>query len=291
VPDLTFIATANAVRYTGATPVLVDADPGTWGIDPADARRKITPRTRAILPVHLYGRPADLAALLALAAEHGLDVVEDAAEAHGARYHGRPVGSFGRFGAFSFYGNKIFTTGEGGALVTDDPRLAARARLLRDHAMDAERRYYHPEVGFNYRMTNIEAALGCSQLEHAAEILARRRAIAAAYDARLAGLRGLTAPAARPGEESVCWMYSVLVEPGFGLDRDAVCAGLRARGIDSRPFFIPLHAMPPYRTDAPFPAATALSRRGINLPSGTALTTAEIEAVCAALWELAKAAP
>ena len=291
VPDLTFVATANAVHYTGATPVLVDVDPRTWGIDPEDARRKVTPRTRAIVPVHLYGRPVDMDPLLALAAEHGIEVVEDAAEAHGARYKGRRVGALGRIGAFSFYGNKIFTTGEGGALVTNDPDLAARALFLRDHAMDPERRYYHPEIGFNYRMTNIQAALGCSQLEHAEEILSRRQAIATAYDAGLAGIPGLTSPALLPWEESVCWMYSVLVEPAFGRDRDAVCAGLRERGIDSRPFFVALHELPPYRTEGGFPAAAALSRQGINLPSGTALTSEEIATVCRALRELAEPAP
>jgi perosamine synthetase len=289
VPDLTFVATANAVRYTGATPVLVEVDRRTWGIDPDDARRKLTPRTRAIIPVHLYGRPVDLDPLLELAAGRGIDVVEDAAEAHGARYKGRPVGALGRIGAFSFYGNKIFTTGEGGVVVTNDPQLAARAAFLRDHAMDPERRYYHPEIGFNYRMTNIQAALGCSQMEHAEEILRRRRTIAQAYDAGLAGIRGLAQPPSMPWQESVCWMYSVLVEPAFGLDRDAVGAGLRARGIDSRPFFVPLHEMPPYRLEGSFPVATALSRQGINLPSGTALSAEEIATVCQALRELANA--
>src|SRR5262249_45229784 len=159
------------------------------------------------------------------------------------------VGALGRIGAFSFYGNKIFTTGEGGALVTNDAELAARAAFLRDHAMDPHRRYFHTEVGFNYRMTNIQAALGCAQLEHADEILARRRAIARAYHDGLAGVRGLREqgpPPGGPGGESVCWMYSVLVdEAELGLSRDAVSAALRERGIDSRPFFVPLHEMPP----------------------------------------------
>lgn len=289
VPDLTFVATANAVRYTGATPVLVEVDRRTWGIDPEAARRRLTRRTRAILPVHLYGRPVDLDPLFELAGEHGLEVIEDAAEAHGARYKGRRVGALGRIGAFSFYGNKIFTTGEGGALVTNDARLAERAVFLRDHAMDPHRRYYHPEIGFNYRMTNIQAALGCSQLEHAAEILGRRQAVARAYDAGLAGIPGLVWPVPMPWEESVCWMYSVLIEPAFGLDRDEVAAGLRARGVDSRPFFVPLHELPPYLDGGAFPVATALSRQGINLPSGTALTPDEIATVCGALRELANA--
>ena len=288
VPDLTFVSTANVVRYTGATPVLVDADPTTWGMDAADARRKLTGRTRAIIPVHLYGHPVDMDPLLALAAEHGIDVVEDAAEAHGARYKGRRVGALGRIGAFSFYGNKIITTGEGGMVVTNDATLAERAAFLRDHAMDPRRRYYHPEIGFNYRMTNIQAAIGCAQLEQADVILSRRKAIAAAYEAGLTGIAGLTRPPAEYWAETVYWMYSVLVEPAFGLEREAVRAGLRARGIDSRPFFVPLHEQPPYRVDAPFPVATALGAKGINLPSGTGLLPLEIAAVCDALRELAR---
>jgi perosamine synthetase len=286
VPDLTFVSTANVVRYTGATPVLVDVDLRTWGMDPADARRKLTPRTRAIIPVHLYGHPVDMDSLLALAAAHGLEVVEDAAEAHGARHRGRRVGALGKIGAFSFYGNKIITTGEGGMLVTNDPTLAERAAFLRDHAMDRRRRYYHPEIGFNYRMTNIQAAIGCAQLEQADSILARRKEIAAAYQAGLAGIAGLTPPPAQPWAENVYWMYSVLVEPAFGADREAVRAGLRERGIDSRPFFVPLHELPPYRQDAPFPVTTALAAKGINLPSGTGLLPEEIAAVCNALREL-----
>jgi perosamine synthetase len=288
VPDMTFVSTANVVRYTGATPVLVDAEPRTWGMDPEDARRKLTGRTRAIIPVHLYGHPVDMDPILALGAAHGVDVVEDAAEAHGARYRGRRVGALGRMGAFSFYGNKIITTGEGGMVVTNDPTLAARAAFLRDHAMDPRRRYYHPEIGFNYRMTNIQAAIGCAQLEQVDRILARRKEIAAAYAGGLAGIAGLTPPPAESWAENVYWMYSVLVEPAFGLDREALRAALRARGIDSRPFFVPLHDLPPYRTEPTFPVAAALGAKGINLPSGTGLLPHEIATVCDALRELGR---
>jgi perosamine synthetase len=287
VPDLTFVATANVVRYTGATPVLVDAHPVTWALDVEDAARKVTARTRAIIPVHIYGHPADLDAVLVLARTHGLQVVEDAAEAHGARYKGRRVGGLGQIGAFSFYGNKIITTGEGGMVVTDDPALAQRAAFLRDHAMDPHRRYYHPEIGFNYRMTNIQAAIGCAQMEQVEAILDRRKTIATTYQAELAGIPGLTPPPAEPWAESVYWMYSVLVEPAFGRSRDAVREGLRARGIDSRPFFVPLHELPPYRSAAPFPVATALAAKGINLPSGTGLRPEEISQVGDALRALA----
>ena len=171
-------------------------------------------------------------------------------------------------------------------VVTNDPALAERAAFLRDHAMDPRRRYYHPEIGFNYRMTNIQAAIGCAQLEQADVILARRKALAGAYDDQLAGIPGLTRPPAERWAENVHWMYSVLVEPAFGLSRDAVMAGLRARGVDSRPFFVPLHELPPYRQDAPFPVASSLGARGINLPSGTGLRVEEIATVCEALRAL-----
>ena len=287
VPDLTFVATANAVRYTGATPVLVDVDPRSWGMDPARAREKLTPRTKAILPVHLYGHPVDMDPILELARRHGLRVVEDAAEAHGARYKGRPVGGLGDLGCFSFYGNKIVTTGEGGMVVTDDPALAEQLAFFRDHAMDGKRRYYHPAVGFNYRMTNVQAAIGCAQLEAIDEILARRRRIAEAYARGLDGIPGLALQPRAGWAEPVCWMFSALVEEAFGLDRAEVIAGLRERGVDSRPFFVPLHELPPYRDEGPYPVAEALGRTGINLPSGNRLTPEAIETVCRALRELA----
>ena len=188
VPALTFVATANAVHYTGATPVFADADPVTWNVDPAAVAKSVTRRTRAILAVHLYGQPADMRALASTARRAGAVLVEDAAEAHGARYHGRPVGSLGAVACFSFYGNKMVTTGEGGMVLTSDAKLAARLRLLRDHAMSPKRRYYHTEIGFNYRMTTLQAALGLAQLDRFEEICRRKQRIAAWYRD---GLRGL----------------------------------------------------------------------------------------------------
>ena len=228
--------------------------------------------------------------LLALAAEHGLDIVEDAAEAHGARYKGRRVGALGRIGAFSFYGNKIITTGEGGMVVTNDPALAERAAFLRDHAMDPRRRYYHPEIGFNYRMTNIQAAIGCAQLEQADAILARRKAIAAAYEAGLAGIPGLTRPPAEPWAESVHWMYSVLVEPAFGLEP--------GRGHGRPPG--PRRGLPPLlraaSRAAALPAGRAVpgghlarARGGSTCPPERASRAEEIATVCEALRALSRA--
>ena len=286
VPALTFVATANAVTYTGATPVLADVDPVTWTLDPESVRRQITPRTRAILPVHLYGHPCDMDPILALAREHNLWVVEDAAEAHGARYRGRPVGSLGDLACFSFYGNKIITTGEGGMVVTANREWADRAAFLRDHAMTKAPHYYHPEIGFNYRMTNIQAAIGCAQMEEVTTLLERKRAIAAAYREGLASLPGLTLAPEADWARSVFWMYSVLIEPSFGKEREAVREGLRAAGIDTRPFFVPLHELPPYRSADSLPVASRLGATGLNLPSGATLSPEQVAFVCRTLAAL-----
>jgi len=283
VPALTFIASANAVSYTGATPVFADVDPITWCIDPADVARRITPLTRAVMPVHLYGHPAAMDAIRALAERHNLIVVEDAAEAHGAQVHGRRVGGLGRIGAFSFYANKTITTGEGGMLTTDDAALAARCRMLRDHAMPPEKRYWHDEIGFNYRMTNLQAAVGVAQMERIDEFLARKRQIARWYCAGLAGIPGLTLPAQAEGYVNIYWMFSVLVDAPFPLHRDALIPALREQGIDSRPFFHPMDTLPPYRAAEPRPVSLALSRTGLNLPSSPSLTEDQVAYICAVI--------
>ena len=283
VPSLTFVATANAVRYTGATPVFVDSEPRTWNLDPDAVEAAITPRTRAIIPVHIYGHPADMDRIMEIARRHNLWVIEDAAEAHGAEYRGRRVGSVGHIGCFSFYGNKIITTGEGGMLVTNDAALARRAQFLRDHAMDPERRYWHLEVGFNYRLTNIQAALGVAQLERIDHLIALRRSHARQYQNELADVSGLTLQPEEPWARSVFWMYSVLIEDNYGYTRDEVIAGLKQKGVDTRPFFYPSHVMPPYQTGQHLPVAEELSRKGLNLPSGPTLTKEQIRFVCQVL--------
>lgn len=283
LPSLTFIATANAVRYAGATPIFADCEDRTWNIDPEDAARRVTARTRAIIPVHLYGHPADMGPILELAQSHGIWVLEDAAEAHGACYQGRRVGSLGVLNTFSFYGNKIITTGEGGLLTTDDAALAERARFLRDHAMSPEKRYWHPEVGYNYRMTNLQAALGVAQMEQIEAFIARKREIARAYNRLLGDVPGLVLPPEASWATSVYWMYSLLVTDGFPLTRDALRDHLRRQEIDSRPFFYPIHEMPPYRQAESLPVAERLSRQGINLPSGVTLTDEDIERVAEAI--------
>jgi perosamine synthetase len=285
VPALTFVATANAVRYAGATPVFADADRETWNLDPSAVEGKVTRRTRAIIAVHLYGQPADMAPLRRIAARHRLHLVEDAAEAHGARYRGKPVGAFGDASCFSFYGNKMITTGEGGMVLTSTAALAGRLRLLRDHAMSATRRYYHDEIGFNYRMTTLQAALGLAQLDRFPEILERKRRIAAWYRTGLAGLP-LEMPPELPGSENVHWMFSVVLDRKAPVDRATLGRGLLERGIDWRPFFVPIPSLPPYRDGRRYPVAAELGARGLNLPSGPLLTGAQIRFVCDAIADL-----
>jgi perosamine synthetase len=280
IPAFTMIATANAVRYTGAQPVLVDAERQTWNLDPAALAARITPRTRGILVVHTYGHPADMGPILDLAERRGLWVIEDAAEAHGARYRDRPVGSLGRAASFSFYANKIITTGEGGMVTTNDGEVARLARRLRDHAFSDERHFWHKYLGFNYRMTNLQAAVGLAQTERLAELVEIHRVNAARYTARLSRIPGLTLPIERPWARNVYWMYGALVEDAFGITRDVLRSRLARHGIETRTFFIPIHFQPIYyQTFAGqrYPVAEELCRRGLYLPSGATLTEAEID--------------
>ncbi|MBI1865205.1 MAG: DegT/DnrJ/EryC1/StrS family aminotransferase, partial [Nitrospirae bacterium] len=245
VPTFTMIATANAVRYAGGTPVFVDSEPETGNLDPGQVERAITPRTKAVVPIHTYGHPADMERLLAICAKHGLYLVEDAAEAHGAEWKGRRAGSIGEVGCFSFYANKIITTGEGGMLVTDNPDLARISRNLRDHAFSEERHFWHKFTGYNYRMTNLQAAVGVAQMERIDSFVETRRRNASRYTAGLAGLPGLSTPVEKPGFKNVFWMYGIrLDETAFGLDRDGLRRELAERGIETRTFFIPMHLQP-----------------------------------------------
>ena len=281
VPTLTFVATANVVRHAGATPVFVDSEPGTWNLDPEEVRSKLTARTRAIIPVHLYGHPADMDRIREIAQQHRLFVVEDAAEAHGALYKGTPVGAIGDVGCFSFFGNKIITTGEGGMLTTNDDELADRARVLRDHGMSRQRKYWHEMVGYNYRLTNLQAAIGVAQVEQVDAFLKKRDAIAQSYAAALGHDARMELPRESPWARRVNWLYTLLLSEG--IDRDRVVARLNERGIDSRPAFVPVHTMPPYATGERFPVAESIARRGLSLPSSVGLEASDIERVCNAL--------
>lgn len=285
VPALTYIASANAVVYCGATPVFADVVADTMNLDPDDFERKITERTKAVIPVHLYGHPADMSAIMPIAARHGVLVVEDAAEAHGSTVDGRPVGSIGDVGVFSFFGNKIVTTGEGGAVTTDDDALAARLRLLRGQGMDSTKRYWFPEIGFNYRMTNVAAAIGLAQLERFDTFIARRREISALYTAELGGVARIVLPVQRPDAERVDWLYTVRIE-GFSTEqRNALIDALRADGVETRPVFYPLHLMPPYHVDGgpSFPVSELVGAEGISLPTHVLLTDDDVRTVCGAL--------
>ncbi|MBI3456862.1 MAG: DegT/DnrJ/EryC1/StrS family aminotransferase [Candidatus Rokubacteria bacterium] len=283
IPSFTMIATANAIRYTGAMPVLVDSERETWNLDVTQLPNKITPRTRGILLVHTYGHPVDMDPLLGLAEQHRLWVVEDAAEAHGAHYKGRPVGSPGRTASFSFYANKIITTGEGGMVTTNDAELARVARRLRDHAFSDERHFWHKYLGFNYRMTNLQAAVGLAQTERLDEFVEIRRRNAARYTKALSKIPGLTPPVERPWARNVYWMYGVLVEDEFGVSRDELRRRLARRGIETRTFFIPMHLQPIYYQhfkSQRYPVSEELCQRGLYVPSGATLTEAEIDYVC-----------
>jgi perosamine synthetase len=283
VPALTFVASANAVHYTGAAPVFADVDPLTWNINPAAVEKLISPRTKAIMAVHIYGHPAPLPELLAIAEKNSLYLIEDSAEAHGAQIGEQRTGSFGTIGAFSFMANKIITTGEGGMLTTNDSTLAARCRQLRDHAMPPERRYWHPEVGFNYRMTNLQAAVGVAQMRRIEHFLSRKREIAFQYNAALKDLPGVTLPVETIGYTNVYWMYSLLINEGFSLTRDQLIYALRERGIDSRPFFHSLDTLPPYQSSSPCPVSVQVSSKGINLPSSPSLNEKQIMYICETL--------
>lgn len=289
VPTLTYIASANAVTYCGATPVFADCDPVTFNLDPSAVAAAITPRTRAIMPVHLYGHPVDMDPIVALAKDHGLLVVEDAAEAVGARYKNRAAGALGDCATFSFFGNKIITTGEGGMVTTDDDDLAARLRLYRGQGMDPQRRYWFPVVGYNYRMTNIAAAIGLGQLERLDHHLAARARIAEAYDDRLAALTNrLVRPQAMNWARHAYWMYTVVLTDTVAKSRDQVIAELDALGIETRPVFHPMHRLPPYQDSrgGPFPHADYVGARGINLPTFGAMTTDDVDRVVAALAQV-----
>lgn len=280
LPTFTMIATINAVAYTGATPVLVDSEPHTWNMDVGQIAAKITPRTRAIVPVHTYGHPVDMDPLMELAERHNLFVLEDAAEAHGAEYKGRRAGGLGHAGAFSFYANKIITTGEGGMITTNDKKLADLTRNLRDHAFSTERHFWHKFMGFNYRMTNMQAAIGLAQTEQLPGFVENRRNNAALYSELLADVPGIVTPPEAAWAKNVFWMYSVLVEDEFGMTRDQLRAHLAKRGIETRTFFIPMHLQPIYFNTFKgqrYPVAEMLCRRGFYLPSASSLTTGQIQ--------------
>lgn len=292
LPTFTIISCAGAIVRAGAVPVVVDSDPITWNLDVAQIERRITSRTKAIMAVHIYGLPVDMHPLMELAERHGLAVLEDAAQMHGQTYRGRPCGSFGKLSTFSFYPNKLVTTGEGGMIVTDDAELAERCRSLRNLCFRAERRFVHEELGFNYRLTNLQAALGVAQLEKLPDTIVRKRRIGARYRELLADVQGLQLPLDRTDyAESLYWVYGVVLDDSVEFDAAAAMKKLQERGVGTRPFFWPMHEQPVFRRMGLFeneqhPVAERLARRGFYLPSGVALRDEQMIAVAEAVREV-----
>ncbi len=285
MPSFTIISCAMAVVYRGAVPVLVDADPATWCMDVSQVAARITPRTRAIMPVHIYGHPVDMDPLLDLAEKHGLAIIEDAAEAHGTEYlsnrgsapEWRRCGGFGELSCFSFYANKLVTSGEGGMVVTDDEALAKRLRLLRNLAFIPEQRFLHEELGFNFRMTNVQAAIGLAQVERIGETVERKRRIGARYLAELACVPGIRMQAERAWARSVWWMNGLILEKESGHTAASLAQGLAALGVETRPFFLGMDRQPALRSRGLFggeeyPVTTELADMGLYLPSGVGLS-------------------
>ena len=286
VPTLTYIATANAVRHCGATPIFVDSEPRTLNMDPSRIAERVTSRTKGIIAVHLYGHPADMDAINAIAKSFGLFVIEDAAEAHGALYKGRKVGSLSEMATFSFYGNKIVTTGEGGMIVSNDEELTARARLYQGQGVDPRRRYWHLVVGYNFRMTNIQAAIGLGQMERFDQIRESRELLAKWYRHHLAALAGsVTLLSTEAWATPAFWMQTVLLEGVSEAERDAVILTLDQLGVEARPTFYPIHMLPPYPNEdaSLYPVANEYYGRGISLPTHTLLDESDVRRICQAL--------
>lgn len=281
VPTFTYIATANAVTYCGATPVLVDCEPDTWNMNPKLIEEKITDKTKGIIVVHLYGHPVDMDPIMEIARKYNLFVIEDAAEAHGAEYKGKVVGSIGDVGTFSFFGNKIISTGEGGMITTNNEDLAARMRLLRGQGMDPERRYWFNVVGYNYRMTNMQAAIGLGQLENIEWHLEKRKNVANAYIRELSEYKDLfTIQTEMPWAKHSYWMVSILLTDKIKSSRDEIMMLLGNDGIETRPLFYPMHQMPPYYEESTYPSADLISARGFNIPTNAVLSESDITYIC-----------
>jgi perosamine synthetase len=283
----TNIATALGVYHCGAVPVPIDSEPVTWNLDLDQLEGAITPRTRAIFPVHLFGHPVDMDRLMLIANRHGLLVVEDAAEAHGARVRGRKVGGFGEVNCFSFYANKHITTGEGGMVLTQDDGLADKLRLLRNLGFTTPR-FRHEVAAFNFRMTGYQAAMGVVQVPKLEGVIEAKRRLAAMYHRHLGEIPGLQLPAEQPWAFHVYWMYSVVVKPEFGVSRDALAASLKRSGIDTRTFFCPMNLQPCFAhiqacASRCCPVAEELWRSGLYLPSSTNLTEEQVAIVAAAI--------
>lgn len=292
VPSFTMVGSVFPIIYCGAKPVLVDSELETWNINVSRIEEKITPKAKAILAVHTYGHPCDMKTIMEIAEDHDLYVIEDAAEAHGAEYKGKKAGSFGDVGCFSFYANKIITTGEGGMMVTNNKKIYERAQSLKNMAHAEKTRFLHYSLGFNYRMTNLQAAVGLAQLDKIDEFVEARRRNAKLYNEMLAGVDGLVLPPEKNWAKNVYWMYTVLIEEDkFGESRDVFMEKLAKDGIETRPSFVPMNKQPflkkmgLFRNET-YPIAKKLGQQGVNLPSSSSLTEEEITLVCESIREI-----
>ena len=293
LPSFTIISCAQAVIRAGCVPVAVDCEPDTWCLDAEQAARAVTPRTKAVMPVHIYGHPVDMDPLKELAQRHGLVIVEDAAEAHGAKYKGVSCGGLGHVSCFSFYANKIVTTGEGGMVLTSDPKLAQRLRYMRNLCFNEKTRFWHEDLGFNYRLTNLQAAVGLAQMERIEKFLAGKREMAKAYNEGLKDLP-LQLPVQKTWAENVYWMYGVVLDDAVAFEAKELADRLAEQGVQTRPFFRGLHEQPVLRrmgffNNLKLPVTERISRRGLYLPSGQALTEEQINRVIGAVRRALKA--
>lgn len=283
VPDLTFAASVNAIMYTGATPVLVDIDPITWNIDLNCAKRRLTPKTKAIMAVHLYGHPCDMDAVTGFASKNNLLVVEDCAEALGSYYKSKPVGTFGDAATFSFYGNKTITTGEGGMVIFKSAEIAKQAAILRDHGMEKERRYWHAQVGFNYRLTNLQAAIGVAQYERLEDFVNAKRHIAKTYNEAFKASEMIQTPVELQDCVNSYWLYTFLIKKNATFTREELMDFMNQNGIETRPVFFPMHTMPPYTefgNPEELQVSINVSKNGLSLPSSVNLTEVELTHIC-----------
>jgi perosamine synthetase len=300
LPSYTIISCALAIVRAGATPVLVDCCPTTFNMMPEQVAVKITSATKAIMVVHMFGHPVDMDPILALAERHGLAIIEDAAEVHGARYlscrdtpeaRWRPCGGMGHIATFSFFANKLITTGEGGMVLTSDDQLAQRCRDLRNLCFRSDRRFLHTEMGHQFRLTNMQAAVGVNQITRIEKIVDRKRAIAAAYTKRLQDINGLQLPSEERWGRSVFWVYSLLLAEDHPLDACEFAAALKEEGIETRPFFLGMHEQPALHDrglfrDERYPVTEYIARKGLYVPSGLALTEEQMELVVSAVRKI-----
>jgi len=289
VPSLTFISPINTIKYVGAEPVFVDVCRDTFVMDAEKIEELITPKTKAIMPVHIYGHPADMDRIMEIAQKYNLFVIEDATEALGSKYKGKMAGTIGHIGCYSFNGNKLITTGAGGMFVTNNLEYGNRAKFLstQTKVVTDNKAFYHPEVGYNFRMPNLLAAFGVAQLEKVEEYLKVKKESAAYYNELLSGVRGITVSIEKNDVENCFWLYSILVEKEYGISRDSLLQKLNEEKIEARPFFMPIHDMPPYKDCAhgELSVTKELYEKGINLPSSVSLTHEEINKVCKVIIE------